>query len=211
VTCVTRCQMPKRSAPRCFRAMVLLSLAGCGREAVTKPLPRVPVATVTVTPSTIAIIVGTTHQFAAMTRDSTGAALDDRVVQWSTSDSSRATVSATGLVTGVADGIVRINASTEGRSGFANAVVVTLPVASVALSPLAATVQVGRTVLFTAKPLSNTGQVLPGQRAVTWLSSDPSKVIVDASGLVTAVGAGTATVTATCEGQSSSAVISVVP
>lgn len=77
----------------------------------------VPVSTVAVTPATPAVFVGTTVQLAAEPRDSTGAALSARTVTWSTADAARATVSASGLVTGVGVGAVTITATSEGRTG----------------------------------------------------------------------------------------------
>ena len=173
--------------------------------------PVVPVASVTVEPALAVLIVRATHQFAATTRDAAGVVLTGRAVHWSTSDASKATVSETGLVTAIADGAVRIAATSEGKVGFVDAFSVTLPVASVAVNPAIATVRVGQTQLLTATPLSNTGQVLPGHRDVTWSSSDGTTATVDANGLVTAVATGSALITATCEGRSGSVRITIVP
>ena len=60
---------------------------------------------------------------------------------------------------------------------------------SVTVSPSTASVAVGGTVTLTA-------QTLPANRAVTWTSSDATKATV-ANGVVTGVGAGSATITAT--------------
>ena len=60
---------------------------------------------------------------------------------------------------------------------------------SVTVSPSTASVAVGATVTLTA-------QTLPANRAVTWTSSDATKATV-ANGVVTGVGAGSATITAT--------------
>lgn len=192
-------------------ALAVSSLAGCRDEAITRPVPPAPVASVTVMPVLTAVIVGSTQQFVATTRDGRGDILTGRVVEWATSDGSKASVSASGLVTAIADGPIRITATSEGTRGFADAIVVTLPVASVAVTPLAATVRMGSTQRLTAQPLSNTGQPLPGHRAVAWSSSDVATATVDTSGVVTAVAAGTALITAACEGQSASARITVVP
>src|SRR5213082_245028 len=66
--------------------------------------------------------------------------------------------------------------------------------------------------LHDALPISTlqdaNGGVLSG-RVVTWMSSDGSVAIVNGSGLVTAVAPGQATITATSEGKSGSAAITV--
>jgi uncharacterized protein YjdB len=78
-----------------------------------------PVATVAVSPSNVSILPGATTQLAATLSDANGHALTGRTVTWTSSDPAKATVSATGLVTGVAFGQVTITATSEGKSGAA--------------------------------------------------------------------------------------------
>jgi trimeric autotransporter adhesin len=63
-----------------------------------------PVASVTVTPSTSVVAVGTVLQLTAATRDAIGNSLPGRTVSWSTSNTAVATVTSSGVVQGVADG-----------------------------------------------------------------------------------------------------------
>jgi alpha-tubulin suppressor-like RCC1 family protein len=94
-----------------------LLLGGCGggdNVGLEKP-----VSTVTVTPTTSTLIPGGTVQLQAATKDADGAILPGREITWSSSDNAIATVSATGLVTGVADGSATITATSEGQSGSA--------------------------------------------------------------------------------------------
>ena len=83
---------------------------------VTTP-PPAPVATVAVTAPRTSLTVGETTQLTATTRDAAGAVLTGRVVTWSTSASSIASVSSSGLVTAVATGTATITATSEGRTG----------------------------------------------------------------------------------------------
>ena len=62
----------------------------------------VPVASVAVTPATASIPAGQTAQLSATPKDAGGAALTGRVVTWASSNTGVATVSGSGLVTGVA-------------------------------------------------------------------------------------------------------------
>lgn len=84
-----------------------------------------------------------------------------------------------------------------------------IPVASVALSRDTATLLLQGTLTLTATTKSATGAVLTG-RTVSWSSSAVLVATVSPSGLVTAFGTGTALITATSEGRSASATITVV-
>src|SRR4029077_14739203 len=79
---------------------------------------------------------------------------------------------------------------------------------SVTVSPASPSVPVGQTVQLTATPKDGSGNPLSG-RTVTWATSNAALATVSASGLVTGVAAGTATITATSEGKSGKATVSV--
>src|SRR2546428_8255960 len=96
----------------------------------------------------------------------------------------------------------------EGQSGLATVTVTNVPVASVAVGPASASVTVGQTVQLTATPKDASGNPLSGG-VVTWASSNSGLASVNGSGLVTGVAAGTATITATSEGQSGLATVTV--
>ena len=176
-----------------------------GSSSIT--VTSVSVATVTVAPSAPSVLVGTTVQLAATLRDASGNVLSGRPVTWRSSDSSRARVSTTGLVTGLVIGSATITATSEGRNGTASVTVTQLPVASLSLSPTSATLLIAGTRQFTATPRDAAGN--PLSRPVTWSSSDTTKARVSGTGLVTGVAAGTASVTASCEGQTATALITV--
>ncbi len=80
-------------------------------------------------------------------------------------------------------------------------------VASVTLNEGTATLIVGENVSLVATPRDASGTVLTG-RSVAWKSSAPAIATVS-NGLVTAVSAGLATITATSEGESATAQITV--
>ena len=80
------------------------------------------------------------------------------------------------------------------------------PVASVTVDPASASVPVGQTVQLTATPKDANGNPLNG-RVVTWSSGDTSTATVSSSGLVTAVSPGRASITATSDAKSGSAVV----
>ena len=172
----------------------------------------VPVASVTVSPPTAALVVGTTQQMVATMLDANGNALSGRVESWGTSDFTKATVSSTGLVTAMAAGTTTITATSESRAGTSQITVtnvIPVPVASVTVSPPTATLFVGTTQQMVATTLDANGNALSG-RFVSWGSSDFTKATVTSTGLVTAMAAGTTTITATSESRSGTSQITVV-
>jgi uncharacterized protein YjdB len=166
------------------------------------------VVSVTVTPASANVPAGQTVQLTATPRDANGNALSGRTITWSSDNTTVATVSTSGLVTAKVAGTATITATSEGQSGSASVTVTTVPVATVTVTPATASVPVGQTVQLTATPRDANGNALSG-RTITWVSDNTTAATVSASGLVTAKVAGSATITATSEGQSGSASITV--
>jgi len=83
-------------------------------------------------------------------------------------------------------------------------------VATVTVTMSPAQITVGATATATAELRSGVGAVLTG-RAVDWSSSAPAIASVNSAGVVSAIAAGSATITATSEGKSGSAPIAVAP
>jgi hypothetical protein len=95
-----------------------------GTASVTVTATTMPVASVEVTPASASVPVGGMVQLTAIPKDAAGQPLTGRVVTWGTNASAVATVSATGLVTGVSQGgPATITATSEGRSGTASVTV----------------------------------------------------------------------------------------
>jgi len=161
-----------------------------------------------VSPSSASVQSGATMQLNAVPQDAAGNPLTGRPVSWASSNTALATVSSSGLVSGVAAGAATITASAEGKSGAASITVTSVPVAAVSVAPTSPSLQVGQTVQLTATPRDASGNALGG-RAVTWTSSNTSVATVSGSGLVSGGAAGTATIMATSEGKSGSATVTV--
>ena len=181
-----------------------------GNATVTVAGCPTPVAAVTVSPAAPTVQVGQTVQLAATPKDANGNPLSGRVVTWSSNNTAVATVDGNGLVTGVTAGSAIVTATSEGQSGTASVTVSSIPVAAVTVSPSPASVQQGATVQLTATPKDANGNPLSG-RVVTWSSNNTAVARVNGSGLVTGVAAGTATITATSEGQSGTSDVTVTP
>jgi trimeric autotransporter adhesin len=183
----------------------LLLTAGCSSDVTATGNP---VAGITLTPSTATVTAGTTLPLQATLVDSGGATVTGPAIVWSSSNTSVASVSRAGVVTALAQGEARIAASAFGRSATATITVTARPVASVSVTPAAVSMQVGVSAPLQARALDAEGAVLSG-RTVTWTSSDPGIAIVNAQGAVTGVAPGAATITATCEGRSAQAAVTV--
>ena len=166
------------------------------------------VASVVVSPASGSLPVSGTLQLTATPKDSNGNPLSGRTITWASNNTALAAVSGTGLVTGIAPGSVTITATSGGQSGTAALTVVAVSVASVVVSPASSSLLVGTTLQLTATPKDSNGNPLSG-RAVTWATNNAGVATVSASGLVTGVAAGSATITATSGGRGGTATITV--
>src|SRR6266566_273949 len=173
-----------------------VTVAGC----------TVPVATVSMSPASATVAAGQAIQLTATPKDANGTPLSGRTVTWSSNNTSVAIADVNGNVTAIAPGSATITATSEGQSGTAAITVTNVAVNSVTVSPAPASVPQGQTVQLTATPKDANGTPLAG-RAVTWSSSNTSVATVSSSGLVSGVVAGSATITATSEGQSGSSAV----
>src|SRR5262245_38607764 len=107
-------------------------------------------ASVVITPSTATVAVGANAPLKAEVLDAAGGAIVGTKVVWATEDAAIATVSQSGVVTGVKVGSVQIAASAQGKSAIAQITVNPTPVASVRLSPTSRDLLVGQTVQLVA-------------------------------------------------------------
>lgn len=151
--------------------------------------------------------LGDTSQFEASATDADGEPIEGVIFTWSSSDSEVVTVDETGLAEAVANGEATIRAEVDDEAGTA-AVTVAQGVASVQVSPDSASVEEGDTIRFQASAEDANGNEVAGAE-IEWSSSDEAVATVDQEGLATAVGEGTAEITAASTGVEGSAVLVV--
>ncbi|HKV71484.1 MAG TPA: Ig-like domain-containing protein [Gemmatimonadales bacterium] len=168
----------------------------------------VPVASVAVSPRLDTLQVGTQVTLSAVTKDAIGNTLTGRQVTWTSRSPSIATVDAFGTVTAVAVGVDSVLATSEGVTGAAVITVVNVPVVTVVVSPTPDTILQAGTLQLTATPEDGGGN--PLVRAVTWSSGSTAIATVNSAGLVTGVGLGTTTLTATSGGIPGTASVTVI-
>lgn len=97
----------------------------CGGNSPTETLV-IETAAVTITPTDPTILVGATVQLKAIATDAAGNVLEGRVINWLSSDVGIATVTSTGLVTGVAAGFTVIVATNQSKSATADVTVLSV-------------------------------------------------------------------------------------
>jgi uncharacterized protein YjdB len=185
-----------------------ISATSEGRSATTSvTVTQVPVATITLQPTTLTIAPGQTAALTATTKTADGTVVTGRTITYASDNSGVARVSTTGVVTGAAFGTAVITATSEGQSAT-TAVTVQPAVSFVLVSPSLVLVRKTGTVQLSAAAYDGNSNRIFG-RAVTWSSDDPSVATVDANGLVTTKKVGTVLITATIDGKSDSSFITV--
>ena len=169
---------------------------------VTVEKAFIAVTEVTLSQSSLILDEGATAQLIAtvLPTDAT-----DKTVTWSSSNPSVATVS-DGLVTAQQEGTTLITASAGGQSAQCTVTVQkgVVAVTEVTLSQTSLTLDEGESATLTAT-------VLPADatdKTVTWISSNSSVATVS-GGVVTAVGEGTATITASAGGKTAQCTVTV--
>ncbi|HYT84527.1 MAG TPA: Ig-like domain-containing protein [Gemmatimonadales bacterium] len=164
------------------------------------------VTSVVVSPATATLsALGLTQQFSAVALDGNGRPVAGQAFTWASSVPAIASVDQTGLATGLAIGSVTIGATAAGVAGTATLSVAQL-VTSIDVSPGTATLDaLGLTRQFTATARDANGNAILGQ-SFSWASSAPGvATAAPATGLVTAIGNGPTTITATAGGVTGSA------
>jgi uncharacterized protein YjdB len=179
-----------------------------GKSASASVTVQLPIASVTISPSLASVNVAWTSTLTATARNANGNAIPGVQFTWSSSNTSVATVSATGVVTGVAPGSVTISASAGGKTGTSSITVQLAPVDRIVVTPANPSVKEGSTVQLTATLYDARNNVLTG-RTVTWSSSNTTRATVSSTGLVTAKVDGNVTITASSGGRSGSTTVTV--
>jgi DNA/RNA endonuclease G (NUC1) len=114
----------RRAAPLATLAALLLSLAACAGDGGSAPAPTV---SVTLTPTLDTIALGDSALFTASLRASDGSSTAGTTVSWRSTNPAVATVSAAGLVRGLAAGGSAIIAATSNGTADTASVVVVAP------------------------------------------------------------------------------------
>ncbi len=163
---------------------------------------------ITVTPSSTSVAVGSTTSLTATCRDQSNNTMTCPTLTWISNNTSKATVNSSGVVTGVATGTAGITASYGQITSNSSTITVTggggQTLTSIVAYPSIVSLGIGSTRQLTAtcKDQSNNNMTCP---SLTWSSNNPSVATVNPStGLATGVALGTANITCSGGGKTSS-------
>jgi 6-phosphogluconolactonase (cycloisomerase 2 family) len=189
-------------------SVVSAMLSGITGQTLLTVTPVNVLISIAVTPAFPTIAAGATQQFTATgtyahsgantTQDITGQ------VTWASATPAAATIDASGLATGVANGASVISATLSGITGQTTLTIGTPIVVGLQVTPTAgSTAAIGTTVVFKALELLSDGttQALPLGVTIAWASNAPATATIPANSRVAqAVGVGAAVISATESG-----------
>ena len=179
-------------------------------NSLTGNTPEIPITGLTLNQATLSLVINATATLIATV---VPANATHQTVSWSSSNPFIATVSSTGLVTGIAEGTTTITAGVTATC----VVTVSIPVihvTSVTIMPTATKLSLKQTATLTAvvTPLNATN------KTIIWSSSNPNSLTMAASmeirssaATIVAIGSGQTTITAACDSVQTTLSITVVP
>ena len=192
-----------KNAAALVASCALLVLAACHKHSDDGSGTDPAIVSVTVTPGTASVAIGATVTFQAQAYGANNVAVSSTVT-WASSDTAKATVDSSGVVTGVAAGAVTIAASAGSIQSNAATLTVTDPsphLTSIAISLASSSIAVGDTDNVIAVAMDQFGAAMTGI-TFAWNSSDPTIATVT-DGVATGVVAGTTDITASSGGVTS--------
>jgi trimeric autotransporter adhesin len=151
---------------------------------------------ISVTPATQVMAVGTTQQFTAVGSFDDGSTQLLSSLTWSSSSNSVAAVSATGVVTAVGIGTATLTAASGSISGTAALTISSATLVSIAVTPTNPSMAVGTTKQFIATGTFSDASTQDVTAIVVWTSSSPATATINGQGVVTSVAAGSTTIKA---------------
>jgi uncharacterized protein YjdB len=148
------------------------------------------VTTITISPALFSIASGQNQQLNAQGVNGDGTSQDvTSQVTWSSSATNVATVSGSGMVTGVSAGTSTITATLGSVSRTAVATVTAAQLNSIIVTPSTASIATGQTQAFAANGIFSDGSSTDITNSVVWTSSAINFATVDPTGLATGVSA----------------------
>ena len=186
---------------------ILGALTGCADA----HLPGL--TSITVTPPNSTLDIGQNQQYAATGTFSDGSSRDvTNLVTWSSSNTTVASVSSSGLALGIHQGSSTISATLNTADGpitgvAALGVIVTLK--SITITPVNPSIANGTSMQLTATGIFSDGSTQNLTNSVSWSSSSAAVGTVSSTGLVAGAGVGSTTITATQAGVSATTTVTV--
>ena len=192
-----------------FLAAVLVTISLLAISVAAQQTNSSVVKTVIVTAPVKETEVGQQVQVSVVAKDASGNIVNEKPSTYFAGPFDIAAADENGVIKVFGSGEVTAGAIVGGQAGFVTFVVKPASVKSIEIAPLASSLLVGSTVQLEAVARIFTGDPRNGV-PITWSSADPRIVSVDASGVVTGVGPGNTTITATSGAATATTNVSVV-
>jgi trimeric autotransporter adhesin len=179
---------------------------------ISLSITNATVSQIQITPASLTLAKGMAKKLTAIATLSDQSTQDvSSQVAWLSSNTSIATISTLGLVNAVATGSTTLSASLLGVTKSLSLTVTnaTLNQGGLTIATPPLTLIAGLTAQLAATGSYSDGTTVDVTASVSWVSSNPAVATVSLTGLVTAVGPGTATITGTLDGQTVTLVVTV--
>jgi uncharacterized protein YjdB len=163
---------------------------------------------VTIAPRDVSVPVNASVSVIGTAFDCDGNSIPKKIIRYSSANSSIASVTEAGAIIGIATGTTTITASANGKNGDATVTVTPERVSTITVSPTTQTLRRGNSLQMTAVAKNAQGNIINGV-TFTWASSNSSLASVDNSGRVLALAPGQVTITASADGQTGSALLTI--
>lgn len=178
----------------CCAAVLVVSALACGGSFFVSPDT---VVSITLSPTSPTLLLGSTEQFAATGTTAGGSTKDvSALATWSSSNSAVAAISSDGLLTARSAGTTTVTASFQRGSAQTVAAVSSATLTALTLSPANTSIVVGATSQYTATGVFSDGSTQNLTGTVTWSSSNGNVATISTAGLATGISAGSTTITA---------------
>jgi uncharacterized protein YjdB len=198
----------------CFGLILALTLTGCssGGSKSSNSSSSSTLSSIDISPNSMSIGMGGTQNFTATGHFSDGTSSDiTATAQWTSSDSTIASINGPGVAIGSAVGTTTITATSGGLHATATLKVATAAanLVSISVSPTASSIPVNTSQQFSATGSYSDGSSADITNLVSWTSSATATATITSSGMATSVAAGTTNISASFAGVSKSTSLTV--
>ena len=181
---------------------------------LTVTVPPTTLQSITVAPAAPSIEEGQTQQFTATGNYSDSSTQDlTATAAWSSTNPATATISATGLASGILAGASNISATHDSVTSNTAVLTVTVPpptLQSITVAPAAPSIEEGQTQQFTATGNYSDSSTQDLTATAAWSSTNPATATISATGLASGILAGASNISATHDSVTSNTAVLTV-
>jgi uncharacterized protein YjdB len=194
----------RRIAAAVLAASTMLTLGGC-RDLIN---PTRKAESISIAPTNFEVPVNGSVRVVGTAFDKNGSTIGTKKINFSSQNTTVATITGEGLVIGVSPGQTIISATADGARGETTVTVIPESPASILVTPSPVTLRRNNVRQFTATPRNAAGTAISGL-TITWQSSNSAIVSITPQGEATAIAPGNVVITASVNQVSGSAQVTV--